>query len=155
MATMSKISQFVLGFVLAIALLFLAGAGLTRYMLTRLATPPPRPNFTNDPSPSPVAKAASPVAPVTSPSPSPVASPPSPSPSPSPSPTGYRARVTQLLGLRVRQEPNIDAATTGEGIEYNQEITVLEDSADGGWQKIQLAGGTEGWIKGGNTVRLN
>ena len=33
MATMSKISQFILGFVLAIALLFLAGAGLTRYLL--------------------------------------------------------------------------------------------------------------------------
>jgi hypothetical protein len=156
MATMSKISQFVLGFVLAIALLFLAGAGLTRYMLTRLATSPPRPSFTNDPSPSPAAKASSPVAssPVASPA-SPVASPsPSPIPSPSPSPIGYRARVTQLIGLKVRQEPNADAATVG-GVEYNQEITILEDSPDGGWQKIQIAGGTAGWIKSGNTTKVN
>lgn len=153
MAMMSKISQFVLGFVLAIALLFLAGAGLTRYMLTRLATPPPRPSFTNDPSPSPAAQAASPDALA---SPSPVTSSPSlasPSPSPSP-PAGYQARVTQPIGLRVRQEPSADAATVG-GVEYNQEVTVLEDSSDGGWQKIRLTSGTQGWVKSGNTTRIN
>ena len=160
MATMSKISQFVLGFVLAIALLFLAGAGLTRYMLTRLATPPPRPSFTNDPSPSPVAKAPNLAAPAPSPESSPAASPtlavspsPAPSVSPSPSPAGYQARVTQIIGLKVRQEPNADAATVG-GVEYNQEVTILEDSPDGGWQKIQ-AGGTTGWIKTGNTAKVN
>ncbi len=153
MATMSKISQFVLGFILAIALLFLAGASLTRYMLTRLATPPPRPSFTNDPSPSPAAQTADSEA---SPSPSPAAAAPAPSPvaSPSPSPVGYRARVTQPIGLRVRQEPSLDAATVG-GVEFNQEITVLEDSADGTWQKVQLANGAAGWVKGGNTARIN
>jgi len=161
MATMSKISQFILGFVLAIALLFLAGAGLTRYLLTRLSTLPPRPSFTNDPSPNPLTKTASPeTSPTSSPAvnpvnPSPsVAASPSPNPSPSPSPAGYRARVTQPIGLRVRQEANIDSATIG-GVEYNQEITILEDSPDGGWQKIQLAGGAQGWIKGGNTTRIN
>lgn len=157
MATMSKISQFVLGFILAIALLFLAGAGLTRYMLTRLATPPPRPSFTNDPSPSPAAQAANPDAsPAASLDPS-LASPEptvAASPSPSPSPVGYAARVTQPIGLRLRQEPNVDAATIG-GIEYNQIVTVLEDSPDGNWQKVQVANGTQGWVKSGNTARAN
>jgi hypothetical protein len=160
MSTVSKISQFVLGFILAIALLFLAGAGLTRYLLSRIATLPPRPSFTNDPSPVANAPAASPaaspapaaVSPASSPAASPAASP-APSPSPSPSPQGYSARVVQPIGLRIRQSPSVDAATIG-GVEYNREVTVLEDSPDGAWQKIR-AGSTEGWVKGGNTERIN
>jgi hypothetical protein len=57
--SLSGVVKVILGIALALALLFLAGAGLTRYLLTRLATPPPRPTFTNDPSPS---VAASPAA---------------------------------------------------------------------------------------------
>lgn len=150
--SLSGMLKFVLGFVLAIALLFLAGAGLTRYLLTRLATPPPRPTFPNDPSPSVAASPPSPAASaVVSPAASPVVE---ASPSPEPSSAGYRARVTQPIGLIVRQEPNSDASRIG-GVEYNREVTVLEDSPDGAWQKIRLANGGEGWVKGGNTERLN
>ncbi len=151
--SLSGVFKFILGFVLAIALLFLAGAGLTRYMLTRLATPPPRPTFPNDPSPSVAnspAAAASPAEPAASPSVAVT----SPSPSPSPASTEYRAKVTQPIGLIVRAEPNADAAQVA-GVEYNRELTVLEDSSDGAWQKVRLANGTEGWVKGGNTERIN
>lgn len=145
--------KFILGFALAIALLFLAGAGLTRYLLSRLTTPPPRPTFTNDPSPSPAGNPASPAA-----SPAPEAASPAPavvaSPSASPSPGGYRARVTQPIGLILRQEPSAEAARLG-GIEFNEEVTVLEDSPDGGWQKVRAVSGAEGWVKGGNTTRLD
>jgi hypothetical protein len=121
---------------------------MTRYLLARLATPPPRPTFTNDPSPSPVAS------PAASPAASPVAeASPSPSPSPSPVIQGYPARVTQPIGLIIRQEPSVGAAQLG-GVEFNREITVLEDSPDGAWQKIR-SGSVEGWVKGGNTQRLN
>lgn len=146
--------KFILGFALAIALLFLAGAGLTRYLLSRLTTPPPRPTFTNDPSPSPAASPASPAAspPAEAASPAPaVAASPSPSPSP---PQGYRARVTQPIGLILRQEPSTEAVRIG-GIEFNEEVTVLEDSPDGGWQKVRAASGAEGWVKGGNTAQIN
>lgn len=153
--SLSGVFRVILGIALALALLFLAGAGLTRYLLTRLATPPPRPTFPNDPSPSVVASpTGSPVSPAaaTPPSPaSPVAEA-SPSPSPSPSPQGYQARITQPIGLIVRQEPSAGAAQIG-GVEYNREVTILEDSPDGGWQKIRL-GNLEGWVKGGNTQRL-
>jgi hypothetical protein len=146
--------KFILGFALAIALLFLAGAGLTRYLLSRLTTPPPRPTFTNDPSPSPAASpAASPPAEAASPAPS-VAASPVATPSPSPSPQGYRARVTQPIGLILRQEASAEAARIG-GIEFNEEVTVLEDSPDGGWQKVRTASGAEGWVKGGNTAQIN
>jgi Bacterial SH3 domain len=151
MTMMSRVSQFFLGFVLAIALLFLAGAGLTRYLLARLSVPPPRPSFQNDPSPSP----ASPASPTASPAASPtVAASPAASPSPSPSPQGYRAKVTQPIGLILRQEPNATAAQIG-GIEFNQEIVVLEDSSDGSWQRVRTASNAEGWVKGGNTQRLD
>ncbi|NJO77736.1 MAG: SH3 domain-containing protein [Cyanobacteria bacterium RM1_2_2] len=147
--------KFILGFALAIALLFLTGAGLTRYLLSRLTTPPPRPTFTNDPSPSPVGSSAAspaaspPAAEIAPPTPAVVAS-----PSPSPSPIGYRARVTQPIGLILRQEPTTEAARLG-GIEFNEEVTVLEDSPDGGWQKVRAGSGAEGWVKGGNTARLD
>lgn len=151
--SLSGVFRFILGFLLAIALLFLAGAGLTRYMLARLATPPPRPNFPNDPSPSAITSpAASPPAGDVAP-----AAPASPeaSPTPSPSPTSeYRARVNQPLGLIVRNQPSTEATEVG-GVEFQSELTVLEDSSDGGWQKVRLADGTEGWVKGGNTERLN
>jgi hypothetical protein len=150
--------KFVLGVLLAIAILFGAGVGVTRYMLTRLATPPPRPTFANDPSPSPVKAEAAVAASSPSPSAQAAAAQPSPSPtdspSPSPSPDGYQARVTQPIGLIVRQDPNPDSTQLG-GVEYNQNVTVLEDNSDGSWQKVRLANGTEGWVKGGNVERAN
>ncbi|MBW4660884.1 MAG: SH3 domain-containing protein [Drouetiella hepatica Uher 2000/2452] len=141
--SLSGISKFILGLLLAIALLAMAGYGATRYVLTQLATPPVRPVFPNDPSPTPGAPPKS-----------------SPSPSPSPSPTpisvaeGYLARVTQPIGLILRQEPSGDAAQVG-GVDFNQELTVLEEAPDGAWQRVRLADGTEGWIKGSNTEKVN
>ena len=142
------ISKFILGFLLAIALLALAGVGTTRYFLAQLATPPARPTFANDPSPTPPSAKPS-VAPSPPPSPAPAAS-----PTASPVAEGYAARVTQPIGLILRQDPSADAARIG-GIEFNQEVTVLEDAPEGAWQRVRLANGSEGWIKGGNTERLN
>lgn len=150
--TLSGISKFILGVLLAAAILFGAGISLTRYLLARLATPPPRPVFANDPSPSPVAAVAASPAPAAEATP---AASPTPESSPSPSPSqGYQARVVQPIGLILRQDASAEAPQVG-GVEYNQEIVVLEDSPDGGWQKVRLGNGTEGWVKGGNTERIN
>lgn len=151
------VSKFLLGFWLAIAILFGTGVGVTRYMLARVAAPPPRPTFANDPSPS--ATTASTVAsPAVEAVASPAASPP-PTPAASPTvspaaPQGRQARVIQPVGLILRQDPGVDAAQIG-GVEYNQNITVLEDSQDGEWQRVRLENGTEGWVKAGNTEQLN
>jgi hypothetical protein len=145
--SLSGISKFILGFLLAIALLALAGIGTTRYFLAQLATPPTRPTFANDPSPTSAAKPSAAV------SPSPAA-PPAASPAASPVAEGYAARVIQPIGLILRQDPSADAARVG-GIEFNQEITILEDAPDGAWQRVRLANGSEGWVKGGNTERVN
>ncbi len=138
--SLSGISKFILGFLLAIALLALAGYGATRYVLTQLATPPVRPVFPNDPSPSP---------PGAKPKPSP-----SSSATPTPVADGYLARVTQPIGLILRQDPNGDSAKVG-GVDFNQELTVLEEASDGAWQRVRLTDGTEGWIKGSNTEKVN
>jgi hypothetical protein len=146
--SLSGVSKFFFGVILAIALLFGAGVVLTQYLLNRLATPPPRPVFANDPSPA----APAPEAEVVVETPAEEA--PEPLPEEAPVTEGYSARVIQPIGLILRQEPSTEAAQIG-GIEFNQTIVVLEDSEDGGWQRVRLSNGAEGWVRGGNTERTN
>ena len=136
------VSKFILGVLLAIALLALAGAGVTRFLIAQISTPPSKPIYANDPSPQPPGAVPKPAASA------------SPSPSPSPVADGFPARVTQPIGLILRKDPAADALQIG-GIDYNQELTVLEDAPGGAWQRVRLADGLEGWVKGGNTERLN
>jgi hypothetical protein len=165
----SGLAKFFIGVTLAIAILFFAGASVARYLLTQLASPPPKPTFPND-SPSPTAIAAQPStspqaaaspteAAAANPEADPEASPETPSEEPSPSPSleagTYRARVTQPIGLILRQEPSRDSNQLG-GVEYEEEVTVLETSSDGEWLRVQLGdSGIEGWIKAGNTEQVN
>ncbi|WP_416674052.1 SH3 domain-containing protein [Egbenema bharatensis] len=149
--TLSGVSKFFLGIVLAAAILFGAGVTLTRYLLARLSTPPPRPVFANDPSPaSAVPEAEAEVAVEVPPEEAPV----EPEPEASPVTEGYPARVIQPIGLILREEPSTEAAQVG-GIEFNQDVVVLESSEDGGWQRVRLSNGAEGWVRGGNTERRN
>ncbi|MEL6438881.1 MAG: SH3 domain-containing protein [Cyanobacteria bacterium J06621_8] len=86
-----------------------------------------------------------------------------PSPEPSESsaavpelpPNAYRAVVTWPQGLTLRAEPTINAGRVG-GIDANATIIILEDSADGKWQRVRLPwSNQEGWVKGGNTKRTS
>jgi hypothetical protein len=68
-------------------------------------------------------------------------------------PNAYRASVTWPEGLSLRAEPDADAERIG-GIENKAMIIILEDSADGQWQRVRLPwNDQEGWIKGGNTQK--
>ena len=70
-------------------------------------------------------------------------------------PNAYRAVVTWPEGLSLRSEPSIDADRIG-GIGADASIIILEDSADGKWQRVRLPwSGQEGWVKGGNTERTS
>ncbi|WAL62537.1 SH3 domain-containing protein [Thermocoleostomius sinensis] len=150
--TWSGFSKLILGVLLAIGILFGTGVSLTRYLIGRLATPPPRPVFANDPSPvvSPVTTATEAPPPEEPPLPE-EAAPVSPSPV---AEEGYTARVIQPIGLILRDQPSRDAVQVG-GIEFNRELTVLETSSDGEWQRVRLGNGAEGWVRAGNTERLN
>ncbi|MDX2096640.1 MAG: SH3 domain-containing protein [Leptolyngbyaceae cyanobacterium bins.59] len=145
----SNLFNFFLGFLLAISLL--AGGAILagRYVVAKLTAPPPKPIFANDKP-----------APKVTPSPKPVVRPVATSPEPeaSPSPTlqagTYRAKVVQPIGLVLRDTPSLQGSRLG-GVEYNTRVIVLEETSDKQWQRIQVEGGRrEGWVKGGNTEKL-
>lgn len=149
--TLAGLAKFVLGIVLAIAILVGTSAAAALYLLQAISTRPPKPVFANDRGTNqeqPAVKSA--VATESS------AATPTPSAPPSPplEPGAYQARVTWSDGLSMRSQPNLEAERIG-GVEYDQQIVVLEESADKKWQKIRLEDGEQsGWIKAGNIERI-
>jgi hypothetical protein len=130
---------------IAIAIAFVAAGGViaVRYIVTQIATAPPRPAFTNDPQPGAIAPAPAVIAP----------GPAAPAPSPLP-PGAYRARVTQPIGLVLRSAPNRSGARLGS-VDYNDRVIVLGNSPDQRWQRVRLGEtGPEGWVRSGNTRRI-
>jgi Bacterial SH3 domain len=136
--------RFLSALMVAIALLAGGSFFVVQYLIAQYSVAPPKPRFPNDKSekaakPTPAAKA---------------------SPTPKPSPTvsvakGYRATVTQEIGLNIREAPEPDAPRIG-GVDYKDEVLVLEESADKNWQKIRLSeDNIEGWVKAGYTERIN
>lgn len=169
--SLSGIFKFLLGFLIAIALLVGSGVAVALYFVTKLTAPPPKPIFANDkpiakPKPSPVASQPS-TAPVVAASPAsnatetvstpqPEASPtPTETPSPKPlEPGAYRGKVTWPNGLIVRDTPGTESQRIG-GIGYNQQIVVLAESDDKRWIKIRVEeNNQEGWVKAGNVERV-
>lgn len=76
-------------------------------------------------------------------------------PEPKLPPNAYRGTVTWPQGLSLRAEPNINAGRVG-GIAAKANIIILEDSADGKWQRVRLPwSGQEGWVKAGNIKRTS
>ncbi len=136
-------------FVIAIGLLAGGGYALFQFVVYQFTAPPPRPTFPNDTNPTAKAPAAK-ATPV--PKASPASSPsPSPSPSPSASPTANRARITLGEGLNIRSGPSADAERI-DGVDYSDEVTILEESPDKQWLRVRVASsGAEGWIKSGYT----
>jgi hypothetical protein len=67
----------------------------------------------------------------------------------------YYANVTWPEGLSLRAEPDSNAAKIG-GIDYNSKILILEESTDKQWQKVQIPWSKqEGWVKAGNIERTS
>lgn len=169
--SLSGIFKFLLGFLIAIALLVGSGVAVALYFVTKLTAPPPKPIFANDqpvtrPNPSTLASQPTP-APVTLASPTtnaaetvsaaqPDASPtPTESASPKPlEPGAYRGRVTWRNGLILRDNPNTESQRIG-GIGYNQQVVVVTESDDKRWMKIRVEeNNEEGWVKAGNVERV-
>ena len=76
-------------------------------------------------------------------------------PEPKLPPNAYRGTVTWPQGLSLRAEPDINAGRVG-GIEAKANIIILENSADGKWQRVRLPwSGQEGWVKAGNIKRTS
>lgn len=156
------LSKLILGVVIALTLLSMAGVATARYFMARLAVLPPRPLY-GDELPAPPAPVAAPVEETTAPleaAPAPAAATPTTAPTAAPEtpsteaalpPGSYRAVVVQPIGLIIRSGPGTDHGQVG-GVDYNAELIVLEEPAGQGWIKVRVATtGAEGWVKAGNT----
>jgi hypothetical protein len=169
----SNLFKYLLGFILAIAILIGSGVAATLYFINQSSRVPPKPIYAND-EPDVRAsagfnttKVSSTTAPTTKPSPVANKTPetePTTKPTPKatekattelePLPPGaYNARVTWPQGLSLRSEPKTDAERVG-GAGFNQKVIVIEESEDKVWQKVRLEGtDQEGWVKSGNTKK--
>jgi hypothetical protein len=157
----SGLIKFILGFLLAIAVLIGGGVAVGLYFINRTGISPAKPVYSND---SASVKAQAPkttgqptLTPGTPIQSSPTATEsPKATPSPKPLPAGaYRGRVSWAEGLSLRKEPNQDAEKIG-GVSFNQKIIILEESQDKAWQKIRLQDSEqEGWVKAGNTEKVD
>ena len=164
--------KFITGIFLALALLFVGGAAAARYLITRLTAPPPKPVFAEEqtiqePESTLGSESANQEALTAGEQTNTTASeetPPQPlevftEPEPE-APEGVineraNARITQPIGMVLRQGPSQDTTQIG-GLYFNDEVIMMGESADGQWQNVRLPGsGVEGWIKAGNTERLN
>ncbi|MEB3211165.1 MAG: SH3 domain-containing protein [Leptolyngbyaceae bacterium] len=179
------ILRFVTGVLIALVLLFAGGAVAARYIITRLTAPPAKPIFVEEQVSQPTDSTDSasstdsadststdttPASQQTNETPSEAAAASEEEPvqvftdSVEPEPDVFEvesteadadARVTQPIGMVLRQGPSQDTTQIGN-LYYNDEVIVLGTSADGEWQNIRLPGsGVEGWIKAGNTESLN
>jgi hypothetical protein len=163
---LSNLLKFILGVLLAIAVLLGSGLTVALYFINRNSAPP-KPIFANDnPSVRPKNTKAVDVKIKSSPSNPDIKTTPSSQPKPSPSPTpketpdtlppgAYQGRVTWPTGLSLRSEPTADAQRVG-GVGVKQKVIVLEESGDKKWVKIRVDGTKEeGWVKVGNVERAD
>ncbi len=162
--------KLTLGIFFALMIMSLVGVAATRYFIARLTAVPPKPAFANDteetygaPINQPEAEIEAELEPLGEGAPPPAVPQPEAAPAeqqaeapeaPVEESEGYAARVTQPIGLILRQDPSQDAKHIG-GIEYESELVVLEESDDGNWQKVKLSNDQVGWVKAGNIEPLN
>jgi uncharacterized protein YgiM (DUF1202 family) len=144
----SGVLKFVLGVFIAIALLATGAFIASKIVIARFVVAPPKPVFPNDNkpiAPPPKSTAAAKAQPDAD----------KPAATPKPLPSGaFQARVTQSIGLIVRDSPSLEGASVG-GVDFNERVTVLATSPDGVWQKIRMGSDREGWVKAGNLEQLN
>ncbi len=162
----SNILKYILGFLLAIAILVGSGFAAALYLMNRTSILPTKPVFSND-QPSVKAKlqkqkvnkgtstnpASTKVTPKTISSPT--KTPGDDESSEQLPPGSYRARVTWPQGLSMRESADKGAQRIG-GVAFIRKVIVLEQSPDKDWQKIRIDGSKqEGWVKAGNTQAIN
>ncbi|MGP1382286.1 MAG: SH3 domain-containing protein [Thainema sp.] len=169
MKLLTGLVKLTLGIFFALVLMSLVGVAATRYFIARLTAVPPKPAFANDTEETygaPINQPEEQEQPATELKPLGEGTPPPEAPQPEAAPAeqqteatpeapaeeaeGYAARVTQPIGLILRQDPSQDAEHIG-GVEYESELVVLSESDNGEWQKVKLSNDQVGWVKGGNT----
>ncbi|MDY6806737.1 MAG: SH3 domain-containing protein, partial [Cyanobacteriota bacterium] len=133
--------KFLVGVILAVLLLAGASVAAVLYFAAKLSTLPEKPVFPNEqPTVENVAQVQSSAS----------------NSNNGLEPGAYRALVVEPIGLILRDTPTRDAVRIG-GISYNEEVIVLEETADKRWQRVRVNDGGDrvGWVSGGNTEPIN
>lgn len=144
------LSKLILGVVIALILLSMAGVTTARYFMGRLSVLPPKPLYGDEmPTEAETAAEAAPETPAAAVEAAPV----EPPPEPALEPGAYEAVVVQPIGLVMREGPGVEFPQVG-GVDVNEAVVVLEEPADQDWVKVRVVtNGQEGWVKAGNTRR--
>lgn len=145
------LSKLILGMAIALILLSMAGVATARYFMGRLSVLPPKPLYGDEmPVSAPEAAPEAPAEPVVEAPPAP-AEPPA---EPALEPGTYNATVVQPIGLVMREGPGVEFPQVG-GVDVNEAVVVLEEPANQSWVKVRVvSNGQEGWVKAGNTRRV-
>jgi len=143
-----KIVQFLLGFILGLLITAGVTAGIAFFILSKLAKTPPKPLFAQTVSPLVAQEQITTESLQTQ-------TEETETPAVEAQEEGYRARVTWSDGLTVRSEPTVDSERLG-GVEYDQELIVLETNPEETWQRIRLLdSNVQGWVKAGNLRKID
>ncbi|WP_414754461.1 SH3 domain-containing protein [Anabaena sp. CCY 9910] len=156
----SALLKFILGILLAIAVLLGSGVAVGLYFMNRTAIPPTKPMYANDiPALKDPDSKKNKIEPVSTPQ-AKIETTPTPSPSPTetekPLPKGaYKGRITWPQGVSLRAEPTQEAERVG-GAGFDEKIIVLEENPDKLWKKVRVESSKiEGWTKVGNIERVD
>lgn len=143
-----NIFKFLIGIIMAVFILAGAGVAAVLFLASSVTRLPERPTFPNDKTTNvatkkPVSQANQ----ATNNSNNNQAG--------ALAPGSYRAKVTEPVGLILRDTPSRDAKRLG-GIAYEEELIVLEETSDKLWQRVKVTDGSDrtGWVSGGNTQAI-
>lgn len=156
--------QFLLGFLIGIGLIVGVSGGLVFMYYSKMSVLPQKPDFPESPTSqeTPATEPETAIEPLESNTTAEetetaaIAEPESePESEPELPADAYYAEVTWPQGLSLRAEPALNAGRIG-GIAFEEKIIILEDSADGDWQRVRIPWSQqEGWVKAGNTKRTS
>ncbi len=137
------LSKFVLGLILAMLIMSLAGLSMARYFMTRMVEKPERPTYENDLPEDQRPRASTPPSGTSDANEAEPAQVAASKPKPAASGDEYEASATTNVNLR--SGPGTSYDTIGS-LGTNESVTVIGE--DGGWLNVVIANGSEGWVSG-------
>ena len=147
------LSKFVLGIILAMLIMSVAGLAMAKFFMSRIVELPERPVYDNDlpedqrPRPTAAAPEDAPETEVVVGEVEDTEEPEDEDDDDALPEGEYRAVVNQPVGLILRDGPGTSYAQIG-GLDYQQSMVVFDE--DNGWLNVELSNGRTGWIKDGN-----
>ena len=165
MKTISRLLQFIIGFIVGISILGGVGFAAGYYFFTKMAATPPRPVFAEEQNKDKTSEGDS-AGEEKEESKTDVAATEEEEEQEKQEgkeeeekeeelePGAYKAKVNWPEGLILRDKPGEDAEQLS-GIAFDEEVIVLKESEDGRWQQVRIPNSDrQGWIKGGNVDKV-